>query len=611
MVDGTPCSEDKEACEFRLEIKYKYTMTLDGDRLFADNYKLYNYADREARTPLDESQFKDEVVVGDGWTPARQVTVVNDTMPGPCLLLYKGQKATVHVFNDLPSEGLTIHWHGLHMTNNAYNDGVAFVTQCPILPGQTFTYTFTAETTGTYWYHSHIGSQRTMGILGPLIVREKQSQSPLQERVLVLQDWNHDVTSDQMEIGFFSGSGKDQYKAGLTKSLDGGDFSPFAFQSGLINGRGRYYTGSMNVQTKTPLEVIEVDQNQQYRFRVIAAGNLHPFRVAVEGHRLSVVASDGWDFRPVTAESFIINPGERYDFVLTTNQTVNNYLIYAETLEVDISNPDRHVAEAVLRYAGIFLNFAFPGKGEARRQLSSVNGIKFVHPPLAAILQAKENKDLPTACESTCGQAQQQCECSHVETLTRDRVHQFVLLDMGDGSGFSHPIHMHGYSFYVVKVGYPTYSQSNGSFSADNPDIDCRGPADRTKTFCNTATWKNETWRAENGGVVPGLNLDNPIRKDTIIVPTGGYVVVRIKADNPGMWYMHCHIEMHHLSGMALMLDGTAPSFGPVPQGFPTCNEDPADLGGKTNAATGTRGVDFTLLLLLAACVTRLNSATQ
>nr|KAG5686609.1 hypothetical protein BaRGS_006283 [Batillaria attramentaria] len=611
QVDGTPCSEDKEACEFRLEIKHKLTMTLDrNNRLFAHNYKLYNHTDREATTPLDESQYKDMVVVADGWTPARLVTVVNDTMPGPCLVLYEGQKVTVHVFNDLWSDGLTIHWHGLHMTDNAYNDGVSFVTQCPILPRETFTYTFTAETKGTYWYHAHIGTVRTMGVLGPLIVRERNSQSQLEERVLVLQDWNHDVTSDQMRLGFFSGSGADQQMQEIMRSLDGGKFDHFAFQSGLINGRGRTYAGSMTVQTETPLEVIEVDSNQQYRFRVINAGSLYPFRVAVEGHRLSVVAADGWDLQPVVAESFIINPAERYDFVLTTNQTVNNYLIYAETLEVNISNPNRHVAEAILRYAGapasaqppdlpvdrgctaddkcvvvncpfryypqdqhtecvllnqlttgpggapapavdnptdlieIFLNFAFPGPVKTEEE-ASVNGIQFLQPPVAAILRAKENKTLPTACRPACGRTQEQCACSHVVTLTRDRVHQFVLLGMGNGK--------------------------------DNPDIDCRGPADRTVTLCNTATWKNETWRAENGGVVPGLNLDNPIRKDTIIVPTGGYVVVRIKADNPGMWYMHCHMEIHHLGGMALILDGTSPTLGPVPDGFPTCNSYPPE----------------------------------
>ena len=53
----------------------------------------------------------------------------------------------------------------------------------------------------------------------------------------------------------------------------------------------------------------------------------------------------------------------------------------------------------------------------------------------------------------------------------------------------------------------------------------------RNQSFCNNATWADEKW---SGNTVPGLELDSPVRKDTVNVPTGGYVIVRIKADNPG-----------------------------------------------------------------------------
>ena len=45
------------------------------------------------------------------------------------------------------------------------------------------------------------------------------------------------------------------------------------------------------------------------------------------------------------------------------------------------------------------------------------------------------------------------------------------------------------------------------------------------------------------------------IRKDTVIVPAGGYVVINFISDNPGQWFLHCHIEVHQLEGMALIVN--------------------------------------------------------
>jgi FtsP/CotA-like multicopper oxidase with cupredoxin domain len=89
----------------------------------------------------------------------------------------------------------------------------------------------------------------------------------------------------------------------------------------------------------------------------------------------------------------------------------------------------------------------------------------------------------------------------------------------------SHPIHMHGHHFHVVKVAYPSYNRTTGFIDVDNPDIRCDSPA------CNSPTWADPTWRGDN---IPGLNLRNPPLKDTVLVPSGGYVVIRITADNPG-----------------------------------------------------------------------------
>ena len=67
---------------------------------------------------------------------------------------------------------------------------------------------------------------------------------------------------------------------------------------------------------------------------MIQAGTIYPLRVSVDNHNIKVVASDGYDVKPYECESFIINPGERYDFLLTADQNVDNYWIRIVSMEV-------------------------------------------------------------------------------------------------------------------------------------------------------------------------------------------------------------------------------------------------------------------------------------
>jgi FtsP/CotA-like multicopper oxidase with cupredoxin domain len=68
--------------------------------------------------------------------------------------------------------------------------------------------------------------------------------------------------------------------------------------------------------------------------------------------------------------------------------------------------------------------------------------------------------------------------------------------------GAPHPIHLHGHDFFVLAQGTGTYSS----------DV--------------------------------ALNLSNPPRRDTAMLPASGYLVIAFETDNPGAWLMHCHIGM-------------------------------------------------------------------
>ena len=82
----------------------------------------------------------------------------------------------------------------------------------------------------------------------------------------------------------------------------------------------------------------------------------------------------------------------------------------------------------------------------------------------------------------------------------------------------------------------------NGTLRGDNQNVTCDGDE-----ACTNPGW--------TGTPVDGTVTTKTIRKDTIVVPPGGYVVLRFISDNWGFWYMHCHIEPHFLEGMAAVVN--------------------------------------------------------
>ncbi|KAL8596342.1 hypothetical protein ACOMHN_067033 [Nucella lapillus] len=107
--------------------------------------------------------------------------------------------------------------------------------------------------------------------------------------------------------------------------------------------------------------------------------------------------------------------------------------------------------------------------------------------------------------------------------------------------------------------------------------------------------------------------LTKAVLKDTVTVPDGGYTIIRFKADNPGFWLMHCHIEFHNNIGMSLVIQVGEPNqFPPRPKNFPTCgswklsiDDDDGHKGSKTNGASATTSgvVTVVLWVLVLGCV--------
>jgi len=96
--------------------------------------------------------------------------VVNNSYPGPWIQACWGDRIYVNVTVDATfTNGTTLHWHGIRQNQTMHMDGVPGITQCPIPPGGSFLYNFTATQYGSSWYHSHYSRQYADGVLGPIV----------------------------------------------------------------------------------------------------------------------------------------------------------------------------------------------------------------------------------------------------------------------------------------------------------------------------------------------------------------------------------------------------------------------------------------------------------
>lgn len=271
----------------------------------------------------------------------RQIWGYNGQFPGPTIRVKEAESLRIRVVNEL-GVPTSIHWHGMHQPGSWRMDGVAGVSGPPIAPGAEFTYEFTATPAGTHWYHSHTGVQYGDGLYGPLIVEERTSIARYdRDEILMVSDWfleAGDLLLDKVLKGGMMKMTPSVEGKSAMEMKDRKDVGDVPFQSGLFNGRGRAQ-GNANA----PLTVVEVRNGETIRLRLINASSTYAFRIQIEGHPLTVIATDGAPIKPVVVDQLVLSNGERYDVLLEAKQRGAHW-IRASTL-------DGNEFLAILRYA--------------------------------------------------------------------------------------------------------------------------------------------------------------------------------------------------------------------------------------------------------------------
>lgn len=112
----------------------------------------------------------------------------NGSCPGPTIQVTQGDRVRIVFENGLP-ESTSMHWHGLEVPIE--QDGVPWISQKPIAPGETYTYEFTVHQEGTFFYHAHSAMQEMIGLIGMFLAHPEKPHAPHVDHDygIVLQEW--------------------------------------------------------------------------------------------------------------------------------------------------------------------------------------------------------------------------------------------------------------------------------------------------------------------------------------------------------------------------------------------------------------------------------------
>lgn len=380
------------------------------------------------------------------------VLAFNGQIPAPTIRCRQGEKVTIRFTNKL-DEPTTIHWHGLRIP--IAMDGVPFLSQPPIMPGETFIYEFTPPDAGTFWYHPHMNSvkQLGMGLVGLIIVEEADPVHFDEEHALMLKHWHLDPQGQWKDLMI------PRYSARMGTP---GEW-------GTVNG------------VHEP--VYSLKAHATVRLRIANVDNTITYPVAVEGAEAWVIAIDGNPVKtPVKLTQHKIGPGMRVDIGLVAPKAGER--VYVRQMKGKFPFPlcEFEVMSSELP-SGQSLP-TLPLNPVPSVDLANAQEIDFVFEWEGAITPADPSGHaMPTFWLVNKRAWEGMSATSIPEPLAYLERGKTYIFDLKNVTQYHHPIHLHGHTFTVLelngnKLTEPFHTDTvllgkNGSakaaFVADNP----------------------------------------------------------------------------------------------------------------------------------------------
>uniref|UniRef100_A0ACD5YQE3 Uncharacterized protein n=1 Tax=Avena sativa TaxID=4498 RepID=A0ACD5YQE3_AVESA len=527
----------------------------------------------------------------------RAIPTVNGKFPGPRILTREGDRVVVKVVNNV-KQNVTIHWHGVRQLRTGWSDGPAYITQCPIQTGQSYVYNFTITgQRGTLFWHAHVSWLRAT-LYGPIVILPKTGvpypfPKPYKEVPILFGEW---FNVDPEAI--------------IAQALQTGG-GPNVSDAYTINGLpGPLYNCSSRDTFK-----LKVQPGKWYLLRLINAALNDELFFSIANHTLTVVDVDAAYVKPFDTDVVLVTPGQTTNVLLHAKPDEGcppaTHLMLARPFATGrVGTYDNTTVAAILEYAPaghiksrplfrptipVFNDTVFAANYSAMlRSLAnpdypanvpiqvdrpffftvglgtnpcptyqgcngptndtmfsaSVNNVSFIMPTTALLKAHYDRKTagvytsdfpaMPLMPFNYTGTPPNNTNVSNgtkVVVLAYNTSVEVVLQDTSIQGAESHPLHLHGFDFFVVGQGVGNYDPS-------------KHPAE--------------------------FNLIDPVQRNTVGVPAGGWVAIRFYADNPGVWFMHCHLEVHTSWGLKMawvVNDGPLPDqkLMPPPSDLPKC----------------------------------------
>ncbi|KAF6834998.1 multicopper oxidase [Colletotrichum musicola] len=507
--------------------------------------------------------------VNDGWINADGLNftyakLFNNTFPGPLIEACWGDRVHVTVINELQMNGTSVHWHGIKQKDTMHMDGVNGITQCPIAPKDRFTYSWNATQYGSSWYHSHYSVQYADGLQAPITIHGPTS-AQYDEAIdpIIVTDWLHNSAFAALYVQVYE---RDILFGGPNNTV--GDISRF----------NDALTPDLPVPKPYEIHFEPIGDNpdtkaKRYLLRVINTAWDSTFVFSIDNHYLEVVETDFVPVEKFTVTEVLVSIGQRYHLIVEAAPTCNTSDPETNPIPEDgnfwmrtwVSDgcyingtTSNYMEMGILRYDkdSTADPTSRPWKVDLACSDLEINSKTkpivpwTVGPPANGRVGEDFNISLlATGMEGPYGTAfismdrgnsteQNPFQTDYgnptflnlanvggnwpkgwvvvPENYTDDSWVHLVLFGSENNQG-PHPIHLHGHDFAIIQ-------EVDGEF------------------------YSPETYDPSKN------NLDNPPRRDVVLLPNKGYVVIAFKTDNPGVWLMHCHIAFHAAGGLSLQI---------------------------------------------------------
>jgi bilirubin oxidase len=401
----------------------------------------------------------------------------NGIVPGPLIELEEGQRVSIRLDNGLPQES-TVHWHGLPVPPDQDGNPMDPV---PAGTGRAYEYEVPVGSAGTYWYHPHphdaTAEQVASGLAGPLIVRAAADPlAHLPEVTLFISG---------VRLGFGA-------QVAPNNALDWSIGRQG--EQLLVNG------GRLPVHTVRP--------GTTQRWRILNATSARHFRLALEGHTLTLVGTDGGLLgTPVTGlKEILLAPAQRVEVLVSVNAAPNaRYRLRALRYQADLLGLGSYADDDLMTLATAAEPAAAPATIPA-----SLRPIADLGP--TSVRQRIELSEVNDLCRRNGATVAflingRVFDPNRVDVVTT--VGRTELWDIVNNTGMVHPFHVHGTQFQLV-------SRQIGTVVTPAPYL---------------------AWI------------------DTVLVPAQHTATIKIRQTMPGKRMFHCHILEHEDNCMMAVLD--------------------------------------------------------